>query len=93
MTAMTLSRGWAAFLAVAGLWNWIIWPRFAVAIWNDPRAWASGQVGAGSLTAFWWVHATLIVASLAFGTTIGALGVRALFLARRRARLAQSEAR
>jgi hypothetical protein len=81
---MKLSRSWAAFLVVAGVWNWIIWPRFTVAIWNDPRAWSTGQVGQGSLTAFWWVHAVLIVASLAIGTTVGVVGVRALLLSRRR---------
>jgi hypothetical protein len=87
---MKLSRRWAAFLAVAGVWNWIIWPRFAVAIWNDSRAWSGGQVGQGSFTAFWWVHAALIAASLAIGTTVGALGVRALFLSRRRPDLAET---
>ena len=81
---MKLTRGWAAFLAVAGLWNWIIWPRFAVAIWNDPRAWSTGQVGQGGFTAFWWVHAALIVTSLAIGTTIGGLGIRALIQSRRK---------
>ena len=80
---MKLSRSWAAFLAVAGVWNWIIWPRFALAIWNDPRAWSAGHVGQGTFTAFWWVHAALIVTSLAFGTAIGVLGVRALLVSRR----------
>jgi hypothetical protein len=38
---MTISRGWAAFLTGVGVWTWIIWPRFAVAIWNDERAWSA----------------------------------------------------
>ena len=83
MVGMRLSRGWAAFLVLVGAWNWIIWPRFTVAIWNDPRAWTSGQAGQGSATSFWWVHAALIAASLAFGTTVGVLGVRGWLAARR----------
>ncbi|WP_239134359.1 SCO4848 family membrane protein [Rugosimonospora africana] len=74
----SLTRGWAVFLVVVGVWNWIIWPRFAVAIWDDPRAWSAGTVGHGSPTAFLWVHAVLIVVSVAFGTTLGVLGIRAL---------------
>ncbi|MEV4654378.1 hypothetical protein [Micromonospora sp. NPDC049301] len=81
---MVLSRGWAVFLVGVGVWTWVIWPRFAVAIWNDPRSWASGAVGDGAATSFLWVHALLIVASLAIGTTVGVLGIRALFAARRR---------
>lgn len=66
-----LSRGWSAFLIGVGAWNWLIWPRFAVAIWNDPRSFAGG-----SPTSFLWVHALLITASLAIGTAIAVLGVR-----------------
>jgi hypothetical protein len=69
---VVLSRRWALLLVAAGVWNWIIWPRFAVAIWQDPRAWHGGTP-----TSFLWVHAALIVASLAIGTVIGGLGVRA----------------
>ncbi|MEK8108960.1 hypothetical protein NKG94_37265 [Micromonospora sp. M12] len=36
-------------------------------------------------TSFLWVHALLIAASLVIGTTVGVLGVRAWFAARRRA--------
>lgn len=81
---MMLSRGWALFLVGIGVWNWVIWPRFAVAIWNDERAWAGGVVGQGAPTGFLWVHALLIAASLAIGTTAGVLGVRAWLAARRR---------
>jgi hypothetical protein len=79
---MVLSRGWSLLLIGAGVWNWIIWPRFAVAIWNDPRAWSGGVVGQDSPTGFLWVHALLIVASLAIGSTVGLLGVRAWFARR-----------
>lgn len=74
---MVLSRGWSLFLVAVGGWTWVIWPRFAVAIWNDPRAWSGGAVGDGAPTSFLWVHALLIVASLAIGSAVGGLGVRA----------------
>ncbi|TDC68366.1 hypothetical protein E1193_31220 [Micromonospora sp. KC606] len=73
---MVLSRGWSIFLIAVAGWTWVIWPRFAVAIWNDPRAWSTGTVGDGAPTGFLWVHALLITASLAIGTTVGVLGVR-----------------
>ncbi|HEY9484163.1 MAG TPA: hypothetical protein VIR00_14495 [Micromonosporaceae bacterium] len=81
---MTISRGWAAFLIGVGVWNWVIWPRFALAIWDDSRAWSTGSVGHGTPTSFLWVHAALIVASLAIGTTAGVLGIRAWRAASRR---------
>jgi hypothetical protein len=79
---MVLSRGWAYFLVGVGVWTWVIWPRFAVAIWNDPRAWSAGTIGRGTPTAFLWVHALLIGASLAIGTVVGILGLRASLAAR-----------
>jgi hypothetical protein len=82
---MVLSRGWSLFLVGVGVWTWVIWPRFAVAIWNDPRSWSTGTVGEGAATSFLWVHALLIAASLAIGTTVGVLGVRGWRAARRRA--------
>jgi hypothetical protein len=81
---MVLSRGWSLFLVGVGVWTWVIWPRFALAIWDDSRAWSTGVVGEGSPTAFLWVHALLIGASLAIGTTVGVLGVLGLRAARRR---------
>src|SRR5262245_9280162 len=71
-----LDRKWSAFLVLVGIWTWVIWPRFAVAIWDDPRAWTGHDVGSGRPTGFLWVHAVLIVASLAIGTTVGVLGIR-----------------
>jgi hypothetical protein len=73
---MVLSRGWALFLIGVGVWTWAIWPRFAVAIWNDPRSWSPAQP-LPTPTSFLWVHALLIVTSLAIGTTVGILGIRA----------------
>ena len=74
---MVLSRRWSAFLILVGVWTWVIWPRFAVAIFNDRRAWSGQVVAAGAPSAFGWVHALLIAASLAIGTTVGVLGIRA----------------
>jgi hypothetical protein len=65
------------FLLVAGGWNWLIWPRFAKAIWDDPRAWHDG-----SPTGFLTVHAVLIVTALAIGTVIAVLGIRGLLASR-----------
>jgi hypothetical protein len=69
---VVISRRWAAFLIGVGVWTWLIWPRFGLAIWKDARAFQDG-----SPTAFLWVHAVLIGASLVIGTTVGGLGVRA----------------
>ncbi len=80
---MVLTRRWSAFLVAVGVWTWVIWPRFAVAIWNDARAWSGGAVGDGAPTPFLWVHALLIAASLAVGTTVGVLGIRGWRAARR----------
>jgi len=67
---VVLTRRWAIFLVGVGIWSWVIWPRFGLAIWDDRRSFANG-----SPTAFLWVHAALIIASLAFGTAVGVLGV------------------
>lgn len=74
---VVITRGWSAFLVAVGVWTWVIWPRFGLAIWKDPRAWSAGEIGHGSPTSFLWVHALLIAASLAIGTVVGVLGVRA----------------
>ncbi|MEO3778208.1 hypothetical protein ABGB16_15440 [Micromonospora sp. B11E3] len=81
---MVLSRGWAAFLVGVGIWTWLIWPRFALAIWDDPRSWAGGTSGEGAPTGFLWIHALLIAASLAIGTAVGVLGILGLRAAGRR---------
>ena len=67
-----ISRRWAVFLTAVGVWTWVIWPRFAVAIWQDDRSF-----GAGVPTSFLWVHPVLIAVSLVLGTAVGVLGVRA----------------
>ena len=77
---MVLSKRWAVFLTAVGVWTWVIWPRFGLAIWKDDRSFADGRP-----TSFLVVHAVLIAASLAIGTTVGALGVRAFLASRRQA--------
>lgn len=86
---MTLSRNWSLFLVIAGAFNWVIWPRFVVAIWSDQRAW-SGEIGSSSPTGFLLVHAVLIVTALTLGSIVLVLGVRG-FLADRRVRSARTE--
>jgi hypothetical protein len=71
---VVISRGWALFLIGVGVWTWVIWPRFGVAIFNDDRSFSGG-----SPTSFLWVHAVLIAVSLVLGTMVGVLGVRARF--------------
>jgi hypothetical protein len=68
-----LTRGQGWFLVAAGLFNLVIWPRFAMAISRDDRAW-NGEHWRRSPTAFFWVHAVLITLATFF-----ALGV--LFVA------------
>jgi hypothetical protein len=77
-----LTRGWSVFLVLAGVFNWVVWPRFAVAIWQDQRAW-DGAIGTSGPTAFLLVHVVLIAAALAIGTTVGVLGARGLIATRR----------
>jgi hypothetical protein len=81
---VTLSRNWSAFLVIAGAFNWVVWPRFVVAIWADQRAW-SGEIGSSAPTGFLVVHAVLILTALTLGTVILVLGIRG-FLADRRGR-------
>jgi hypothetical protein len=69
---MVISRRWAIFLTAVGVWTWVIWPRFGLAIWQDDRSFADGRP-----TSFLIVHAVLIVTSLAIGTTVGVYGIRA----------------
>ncbi|UWP79290.1 SCO4848 family membrane protein [Dactylosporangium fulvum] len=77
---MVVSRRWAVFLVLVGVWSWVIWPRFAVAIWNDDRSWTSGG---STPTSFLWIHALLIAVSLAIGTAVAVLGIRAWLAGRK----------
>jgi hypothetical protein len=68
---VVLSRRWSAFCVAFAVWSWVIWPRFAAAIWADPRSWSGSAP-----TSFLVVHGVLIAVSLAAGTAVGVLGVR-----------------
>ncbi len=74
-----LTRRLSLFLALAGLFNVVVWPRFAVAIWNDPRAFDGSAP-----TAFLWLHAVLIVSATVIGLGILAVGARGFLAARSR---------
>lgn len=76
---MRLTPAISWFLLVFGVWSWVIWPVFLRNIAADPRSFQGG-----SPTAFFLVHLVLTVVSLAFGTAIGVIGLRAV-LAHRRA--------
>ncbi|UQU65571.1 hypothetical protein COUCH_04380 [Couchioplanes caeruleus] len=81
---MVLSRRWSAFLVTVGVWTWLIWPRFGLAIYKDDRSFADGRP-----TSFLTVHAALIAASLAIGTVVGVLGVRGWRAASRQTSIAE----
>lgn len=66
----------ARFLVLAGVFNVVIWPRFARAIVDDDRAWA-GEHWASAPTAFFWVHAVLISTAVLIGLGVLVVGVRA----------------
>ncbi|MGA8116703.1 MAG: hypothetical protein WCA46_23970 [Actinocatenispora sp.] len=66
-----MSRLTSTLLVLFGVWSWLIWPRFALAIWQDDRSWRHGAA-----TSFLWVHAAIVVASLVFGTALAVLGIR-----------------
>lgn len=68
---MDLPVGVALLLVVTGVWNLVIWPRFAQRIWTDPRS----RDDAGRATAFLRVHAVLIGVSLLLGVATGIVGV------------------
>ncbi len=68
---MKLSRAWSGFLIAVGIWSWVIWPRFTLAILRDPRAFDDGVP-----TSFFWIHALLIITSLGIGTAVAVLGVK-----------------
>ncbi|MBP2389845.1 SCO4848 family membrane protein [Aeromicrobium fastidiosum] len=71
-----ISKTAARFLVVAGVFNVVIWPRFAKAIVDDDRAW-SGERWHSTPQAFFWVHAVLITTAIVIGLGVLVVGVRA----------------
>lgn len=70
------------FLVAAGVFNVVIWPRFAKAIVDDDRAW-TGQHWDSAPTAFFWVHAVLISTAVLIGLGVLVIGIRAVRGSRR----------
>ena len=71
-----ISRKASWFLIAAGVFNVVIWPRFAKAIIDDDRAWV-GRHWHSDPTAFFWVHAVLIAVAVLIGLGVLAVGIRA----------------
>lgn len=71
-----ISRRASWFLIAAGVFNIVIWPRFAKAVVDDDRAWG-GEAWSSSPTTFFWVHAVLITAAVLIGLGVLVVGVRA----------------
>lgn len=72
-----ISKLSARLLVVAGLFNVVIWPRFAKAVTDDDRAWA-GEHWHSTPQSFFWVHAVLIVTAMLLGVVVLVIGVKAL---------------
>lgn len=72
-----ISKTASWFLVVAGVFNVVIWPRFAKAIVDDDRAWA-GEQWSSAPTAFFWVHAVLIGTAILIGLGVLLVGVRSV---------------
>ncbi len=70
-----ISQGAARFLMLAGVFNVVIWPRFAKAIVDDDRAW-TGAHWDSTPTAFFWVHAVLITTAIVIGLGVLLVGIR-----------------
>lgn len=70
-----MERRTSWFLIATGIFNVVIWPRFAVAIVKDDRAW-DGKAWSSDPTAFFWVHAVLIAVAVFFGLGVLAVGLR-----------------
>lgn len=77
-----ISKLAARFLIVAGVFNVVIWPRFAKAVVEDDRAWA-GEHWHSAPQAFFWVHAVLIGTAMTLGVIVLVIGVRSLLAHRR----------
>lgn len=78
---MNVSRRASWFLVLAGLFNVVIWPRFAAAIVDDNRAW-SGDAWSSAPTSFLWVHAVLIITAMLIGLGVLYVGCRAVLRGR-----------
>ena len=73
---MVITKAQGLFLVAAGVFNVVVWPRFALAISRDDRAW-TGEHWQSRPTAFFWVHAVLIVTATIFAVGILWIAYRA----------------
>ena len=71
-----ITKAQGLFLVAAGLFNLVVWPRFALAISRDDRAW-TGEHWQSRPTSFFWVHAVLIVTATLFALGILWIAYRA----------------
>lgn len=71
-----ISKTAARFLVLAGVFNVVVWPRFAKAIVDDDRAWA-GEAWNSTPQTFFWVHAVLISSAIVIGLGVLVVGIRA----------------
>jgi hypothetical protein len=68
-----LTRRLAAFLLLAGAFQWLVFPNFLRVVWRDERAFAPE----GGPTAFLLVHVAIVVPALTLGAALLWLGARA----------------
>lgn len=68
---MVISRRLAAFLFLAGAFQWLVFPNFLRVVWKDDRAFDDGP------TAFLIVHVAIVVPALLLGAGLIAVGIRA----------------
>ncbi len=71
-----ISKRASRFLIAAGVFNIVIWPRFAKAIVDDDRAW-DGRHWHSDPTSFLWVHVVLMTVAVLIGLGVLIVGVRA----------------
>ncbi|MFC1404360.1 MULTISPECIES: SCO4848 family membrane protein [Streptacidiphilus] len=75
---MRLSRRASWFLTAFGVWSLWIWITFFKNLWADGEGLAFTNGDHSRPTAYFWIHATLALASLVLGLVVGSLGVRSL---------------
>ncbi|MFJ5118469.1 SCO4848 family membrane protein [Kitasatospora sp. NPDC088548] len=80
---MKLTRPVSWFLAVFGVWSWVIWSTFAKNLWKDSGGQAFVNGDHSQPTAFFWVHLLLAITSFILGTAVGVVGLRGILAARR----------
>jgi hypothetical protein len=65
---VVIRRRLAAFLVLAGAFQWLVFPNFLRVVWKDDRAFDDGP------TAFLIVHVAIVVPALLLGSALVWLG-------------------